>query len=461
MPRQLANELGGFDTAYFMYGEDLDLCLRIQNAGFIVWWYPKQRVTHLKYSSGLGSNQKSIKLRIRWHFYDAMERFYRTHYERYYGFFISTLVYLVLAIQKRRVNPQMKVVALDGRLLYQTGVGVYIRNILYHLTAFSSEDIAYRIYARSSDIPRMQKELISISSVRYSQYMFCVADEKWHGFAEQITFLAKLYSGCYHLVHFTYFSWPIGYFGRFVATVHDTTPLEYTSGRLSIRHPMIYKIKRWVLGHVFRLQLQRALMIVVPSEAVKRALRRYTRRTDICVLSEGISADLLGAVSEPVRDLCPGRYILRAGNCYPHKNVEGFLSACANEKLVLVGPNDEFTSMLKRKHPQVTWLHNISPGQLRWLYENALCSVMPSFTEGFGLPVLESLHFHCPVACSNIPVFREIAGEYGYYFDPHDRDSIRSAVQKAKRAPHIALDLSGFNFATMTSGLVQIYRSHL
>ena len=45
---------------------------------------------------------------------------------------------------------------------------------------------------------------------------------------------------------------------------------------------------------------------------------------------------------------------------------------------------------------------------------------MPSFAEGFGLPVAEALQLGTPVLASDLPVFREFAGDIPSYFDSLD-----------------------------------------
>ena len=49
-----------------------------------------------------------------------------------------------------------------------------------------------------------------------------------------------------------------------------------------------------------------------------------------------------------------------------------------------------------------------SDAELFWLYENATALFFPSLHEGFGLPMLEALHFKKPVYVSDIAIFREI-----------------------------------------------------
>lgn len=55
--------------------------------------------------------------------------------------------------------------------------------------------------------------------------------------------------------------------------------------------------------------------------------------------------------------------------------------------------------------------------------------IFPSLAEGFGIPIVEGAVMGLPVICSDIPVFREIAEEYGNYFDPHNPRSLVTAVE--------------------------------
>jgi GT2 family glycosyltransferase len=96
----LLRELNGFDEQFFMYGEDLDICFQIVRKGYRIVWYPQYKVTHLKYQSGLGSRDKATQRRIRWHFFDAMERFYRKHYHNVYPKVVTWVVYKVLKFIK-------------------------------------------------------------------------------------------------------------------------------------------------------------------------------------------------------------------------------------------------------------------------------------------------------------------------------------------------------------------------
>ncbi|MEO6095906.1 MAG: glycosyltransferase family 1 protein [Fibrobacteria bacterium] len=77
----------------------------------------------------------------------------------------------------------------------------------------------------------------------------------------------------------------------------------------------------------------------------------------------------------------------------------------------------------------------VGEGQLRWLYEHAAGLVFASRNEGFGIPLVDAAEFHCPLLCSDIPVFREVAGEAAEYFNPRDPADIARAMASALAEP--------------------------
>ena len=67
------------------------------------------------------------------------------------------------------------------------------------------------------------------------------------------------------------------------------------------------------------------------------------------------------------------------------------------------------------------------PTMLAYL-DGARALLMPSFTEGFGIPIIEALQRGTPVIASDLPVFREIAGSIPDYLDPLDGDGWEAAI---------------------------------
>lgn len=73
--REAFQSVGGFDTSFFLYAEDIDLCFRLRQAGWEVRFTPAARVVHVE---GASTGQDRARSMAR--FYDSLARFYRRHY---------------------------------------------------------------------------------------------------------------------------------------------------------------------------------------------------------------------------------------------------------------------------------------------------------------------------------------------------------------------------------------------
>jgi len=99
--KDILDSVGGFDSAFFMYGEDLDLSYRIKHEGFKIIYYPKFTVIHLKHQSGLKHHVDSVQTSTKKHFYNAMKIFYDKHYAPKNLSLINQLVHLAINIKSK------------------------------------------------------------------------------------------------------------------------------------------------------------------------------------------------------------------------------------------------------------------------------------------------------------------------------------------------------------------------
>ena len=83
----------------------------------------------------------------------------------------------------------------------------------------------------------------------------------------------------------------------------------------------------------------------------------------------------------------------------------------------------------------VSYLGYVSRSTKRQLLSDSMGIVVPSFAEGFGIPLIEGGGLGRPVFCSDIPVFREIGGDGPFYFNPYDAASIAAAIAGYCEAP--------------------------
>lgn len=114
--------------------------------------------------------------------------------------------------------------------------------------------------------------------------------------------------------------------------------------------------------------------------------------------------------------------------------------------------------------------HYLNEDGLNNLYHHAFCFVFPSEFEGFGLPILEAYKNDCPSLLNDIPVFHEVAGDCGQYFDITDGKSLNEKLEglfEMKEDDRNALILRQkerlplFTAEKMAEGYINVYKSVL
>ncbi len=226
-----------------------------------------------------------------------------------------------------------------------------------------------------------------------------------------------------------------------VVTIHDLAFLT---------HPEWAPLPlRRFLGRVVPQQVQRAAAVAVVSEA--------TRNDVLSVLD--IEPDRVHLVRNGVEDRffsrsplsevergalgLPSSYLLMVGTLEPRKNHLNVFQALKHLPptvqlpLVLAGKrgwDDEpilaaAAPLIQAK--RVIWLDYVPDDKLPALYAGAAAAVYPSWTEGFGLPVLEGLASGVPVVTSRVPALQEVGGDQVIYAEAASPESIAAAIMTA------------------------------
>jgi glycosyltransferase involved in cell wall biosynthesis len=125
----------------------------------------------------------------------------------------------------------------------------------------------------------------------------------------------------------------------------------------------------------------------------------------------------------------------------PHKNQELLLRALghlpADVVVVLAGHPEGYDRRLRSLAAElgverrVRFLGHVDDEELEGLWALAACACFPTRAEGFGLPVVEAMRRGVPVACSDLPVLREVGGDVPAYFDPDDAAGAAAAIERA------------------------------
>jgi GT2 family glycosyltransferase len=108
MRRKVGESVGWWDEDYPLYGEDIDFCYRIHEAGYKNLYWPTVRVLHYKgattgmskHSQTVTTAKKETTRRVKGWSVQAMELFYQKHYAKKYPFLITWLVYLGIKLMK-------------------------------------------------------------------------------------------------------------------------------------------------------------------------------------------------------------------------------------------------------------------------------------------------------------------------------------------------------------------------
>jgi glycosyltransferase involved in cell wall biosynthesis len=169
------------------------------------------------------------------------------------------------------------------------------------------------------------------------------------------------------------------------------------------------------------------------------------------------------------------RLVLCVAAKRPHKNQELLLRALDrlpdDVVVMLVGHPEGYDARLRELADdlgvaaRVRLVGAVDDAELEGLWSLAACGAFPTRAEGFGLPILEALRRGVPVACSDIPVLREVGGDAPAYFDPDDAAGAAAAIERAmadteaaKRGPERA---ARFTWAATAQRTLEAYERAL
>lgn len=360
----------------------------------------------------------------------------------------------------------MKKIGIDARLLMQTGVGVYLRNLLYYLSELKTPNLRFYIYLRSQDFSEIK--------FKSPNFLKKKADFHWHTFGEQMGFLKRINKDKLDLMHFTYFSYPILYSRPFIMTIHDLIPYKYKTGLATTKNKIIYYIKYSVYKSLISNAVNKAEIVLTPSNQVRHEIidEFGTKfKNKVVALHEGVDYKLkITKEDNRLKKNYMNPYFLYVGNFYPHKNIENLIRAFSKVDskihLVLTGPDDFFSRRLAalikklKQNQRVIFHKNAARGEIVFLYKNALALVHPSYAEGFGLTLAEAANYKLPVIASDIPVFKEIFGNNYLKFKPQSVKDMRAKINLfLKKKPNFNYSsvLKNLSFKKMTQNTLKLY----
>lgn len=369
-------------------------------------------------------------------------------------------------------------IGIDARLYSEAGVGRYIKNLIYYLQKLDHEN-EYYVLLRKKDF-----EQINFFSKNFHTVL---ADIGWYGFAEQVQLPNILYGLKLDLVHFPHFNIPIFYNGKFVVTIHDLIHQKFKMKRATTHDPITYFIKHQAYNLAFSTALKKSKKVITISNYVENELLSQWKvdSKKIIVTKEGVEESLIEnakKVGKTEIDETLKKYGIRppfiyyVGNAHPHKNVEGLIKAFLQLRkkyqhlqLVLSGKGHYFWDRIKEeyKHIDIIYTGFVTDEELVCLYKSCKVYVVPSFEEGFGIPLLEAMASSAPVAASQTSATPEIGGDAALYFDPYNPADIADKISQILNSEKLQKELivkgekrvKEFSWKEMVKETLDIYLS--
>ena len=235
-----------------------------------------------------------------------------------------------------------------------------------------------------------------------------------------------------------------------VVTIHDLIHEHY---------PQFYPfIDRKIYSRKFKSACKKADVVVAISEATKQDIMHFYKIEESKIkviyqschpqfyapnLSTSARSDNtpLSILNKNKHNL-PENYVLYVGTVNERKNLLGLVKSLQlvdnqlDIKLVVIGDGGDYLKKVKNYvlenhlESSVLFLSNIPFSDFPNIYRGAKALVLPSFQEGFGIPIIEALWSGCPVITSEGGCFPEAGGPDSIYINPHDLEAIAHAIER-------------------------------
>jgi glycosyltransferase involved in cell wall biosynthesis len=334
------------------------------------------------------------------------------------------------------------------------GAGVYISRLVRELL-LAIHEFDLRIIAHEDDF-----ELFNLQEVYKKNFLF--VSDYGRGFrilSEQFTYPKFIKANRIDLYHGLHYSMPLIKKTRIVTTVHDMTFFKVPQTHIWLKKLYFKFFIKYSGNHSDHL--------ISVSDNTKIDLINLFN-----IKPEKITTTHLGVDEKfrPIDDLdkfqilknkyhLPDHFVLYVGLIEPRKNLSSLIRSYSNLRmsislikdihLVIAGrwgwESEKLMVLVSELNiaEQVHFPGYIEPEDLPFLYNMAKVFVYPSFYEGFGLPVLESMACGTPVITSNVSSMPEFVGDSGLLIDPNDISGIQNALGDLLMNDQLRIELSG------------------
>ena len=339
------------------------------------------------------------------------------------------------------------IIGIDGNeanVERRVGISEYAYQLLRQFSSFSEDSenkTRFRIYLKSKPLEHMPKESA------YWQYRIVTPGKLW----TQWRLPLDLY---WNRPRPSVFFSPTHYAPRFspVPTVMSVMDLSYLYFPELFNKSDLYQLRSWTAYSVKNAKK----VLTISNSSRDDIIKEYAVKKDTVVaIHPGIKNTItlkphvFSMNQLKAKYGISDNYVLFVGTLQPRKNITRLIEAfdqviksSSSKVIKLSGPVPEdlqlivvgkkgwlYESILQTPQnlgieDKVKFLEGVPDDELTLFYKHALCYVLPSLYEGFGLPVLEAMKHGCPVITSKISSLPEAGGDAALYVDPGDAKDI-------------------------------------
>lgn len=269
----------------------------------------------------------------------------------------------------------------------------------------------------------------------------------------------------------------------FIVTVHDLIPLRFPTYFPS-------GLRGGIKWYMQRSILRQAAIVITDSESSRKDINKFAGIREDKIKVVYLAADehfnnkrsINTNLELRKKYKLPEKFVLYVGDVTWNKNLVNLIEAIENINVPLVLAGKALTqniidekniwnqSLVKvnkiiSERKQFIKLGFLPKDDLVRLYQSATVFTMPSFYEGFGLPILEAMQSGCPVVTSKNSSIPEIAGDAALYVNPYDVNDIASGIKKIFNNERLRSELrikgikqaGKFTWKNTAEGTIKIY----
>ena len=374
-------------------------------------------------------------------------------------------------------------IALDARKVGhpEVGIGRYVLELARHFPSLAPEFefllvLDHRLDA--SEVPDGCRQVV-LGRFPFEDGVWSKLYSPWWMNTLVPRYLKRAHVSLFHATNFVL---PLIGCCRYVTTIHDLafvkTPEAYDS------------FYRLYLKSLVRIAVRRASIVIADSEATRSDLTGILKVNParISVIHLGVGEeysvcddqDYLHRVQRKLQ--LPGRFLLHVGVVQRRKNLEALLKAGQSalrdgliDEIVLAGRDGFGAGAVRQKakrlgiEGRVRFLGYVPQEFMPGLYNLAQVLVMPSWYEGFGIPVLEAMACGTPVIASNVSSLPEVAGNAAMLVSLDDAAELARALRKLLTDSHLWSEMRGkglnrareFNWTETAAKHLEVYRQVL